>query len=1039
MFLSDISVRRPVFATVVALLLVVFGITSYTRLTVREFPDVDPPIVTVETIYTGAAAETVDNRVTEIIEDRISGVEDLKSIDSVSQDGSSRITLEFEIDRDLDAAANDVRDRVSRVLDDLPDEADAPEISKADAGSEVILWLNLTSPVLNQLELTDIADRLIVDRISALDGVAFVRIGGEKRTAMRVWLNQQALAAHDLTAGDVEDVLAAQNVELPAGRLESPQRDFTLRVPRPYAAPEQFASMIVKVGAGGEIVRLGQVARVEVAAEDLRTDLRSNDEPAVGVGVTRQSRANTIEVVDQVKALLPELRNSLPEEVTLNLSYDTSVFIRESIAEVYRTIGMAAGLVVLVIFLFLGSVRATAPPAITVPVSIVASFIVLSAFGYSLNTLTLLALVLAIGLVVDDSIVVLENIYRRMENGEPPLVAAHRGTKQVGFAVIATTVVLVAVFVPIAFMEGVVGRLFTEYAFALAGAVCFSSLVALTLCPVLASKLLSREHGKSRMTVVLERGFRAVEAFYDRTLRWTLRNTPAMLAVFVVILAALVYTYRAIPGEFAPKEDRGVFFVFMTAPEGASFDYSSRYMAQIEKMLLPLLDSGEAQRVLARVPGSFSQVGDVNSGIGIVVLTPWSQRERSTQDIAQATFQELQRLPGVTAFAVVRQGLAQFGTRQPVQFVLGGDDYDELASWRDTILEAAREYPGLEGLDWDYRETKPKINVSVNLARAAELGVSVREIGRTLETLLGSRDVTDYLDRGQQYEVILQSDATLRESLDDLDQIYVRSERSGALTPLSNVITLREFAGPSELARYNRLRAITISANLAPGYALGDALAFLQQTAREKLPAKVRIDYKGESLEFVQSSGAAYFTFGLALVVVFLVLAAQFESFLHPLAVMSTVPLAVVGALLGLLITGQTMNIYSEIGLIMLIGLAAKNGILIVEFINQMRDEGHRFHEAILRASKRRLRPVVMTALSTAIGALPLILATGAGAESRRVLGVVIFSGVLVSAAMTLYMTPFFYNFFCRHTTSPEERSRAIDAYEATHPASEAD
>ena len=1036
MLLSDLSVKRPVFASVISLLLLAVGAVAFDRLPLREYPDIDPPVVSIETVYPGAAANVVETRVTEIIEDRIAGVEAIRSIESSSEDGRSRINIEFDIGRDVDAAANDVRDRVAGVLDDLPDEADPPEIRKVDSNEDVIMWLNLTSDRHSVLELTDYAERFLTDRFSALDGVARVRIGGGLSYAMRVWLDRTALAARGLTVNDVEDALRADNVELPAGSIESLQRQFTVRVERSFSTADDFARLVLGRSDNGYLVRLGDVARVERGAVEERTFFRGNAVPMVGIGIIKQSQANTLAVAKAARDEAARLNASLPAGMTIEQSYDTSVFIDGAIAEVYKTLFIAIALVVLVIYLFLGSVRAMLVPAIAVPVSLVASFIALFALGFSVNLLTLLALVLAIGLVVDDAIVVLENIHRRIEAGESPLVAAFRGTRQVGFAVVATTVVLISVFVPLAFLEGDVGRLFSEFALTMAAAVAFSSLIALTLSPMLASKVLRRQSRRSLVSRLVGRGFAAVERGYGRALTGAIRRPWAVGLVFLAVLGAAAWLFREIPSEFAPKEDRGAFFLLVNGPEGASYDYMVGYMDEIERRLMPLVERGEVTRLLVRAPRAFGNIENFNTGIVILVLNDWAER-RSGWQIMDEVRGLTADLPGVRAFPVMRQGFGG-GIQKPVQFVIGGGTYEELAEWRDIMLaRIAEEDGGLIGVDHDYKETKPQFRVVVDRDRAGDLGVTIGNIGRTLETMLGSRRVTTYIDTGEEYDVILEGEREAQRSATDVQNIYVRSERSGELIPLSNLVTIEAFADSATLNRYNRVRAITIEANLAPGHTLGQALAHLEAMAAAHLPDSAIIDYKGESLDFKSTGGSVVFVFLLGLAVVFLVLAAQFESFLHPLVIMLTVPLAMAGALLGLYLTGGSLNIYSQIGLIMLVGLAAKNGILIVEFVNQRRDDGVPFDAALIEASVTRLRPIVMTGITTAAGSIPLILAFGAGAETRTVIGTVVFSGVLAATLFTLFVVPVAYSVFARRTGSPGDVARRLENEMRSGPAAE--
>lgn len=1032
MWVSDTSVRRPVLALVLNLLLIVFGILSFTNLPLREYPDIDPPVVSVVTNYQGASASVVEARITEVIEDRIAGVEGIRSITSSSIDGRSNITIRFNIDRDIDAAANDIRDRVSRILNNLPDGAEPPETRKSDADERVIMWLNLTGEGMSMMELTDYAKRYVVDRFSALDGVARARVGGGEEQSLRIWLDRNKLTAFNLTISDVEKALHNENVELPAGMLESYNRDFTVRMLRNYRSTDDFRALVLKQGDDGYLVRLADVARIEIAAVEKRSTLRGNGVPMVGIGIVKQSKGNLLEVAHLAKQEMARVNDILPSHMHLAQSYDSSVFIDKAIDEVFKTLLIAILLVVLVIYLFLGNWRAMLVPAVTVPVSLIATFIVLSVFGYTINLLTLLALVLAIGLVVDDAIVVVENIHRRIELGEPKMVAAFRGTRQVGFAVLATTAVLVSVFVPITFMQGDTGRLFSEFAVAIASAVIFSSVAALTLAPMLASKLMAAQGHGSTLSRGMDRNFDRLRQRYLGLLNRTLKHPWITLLVLALMLPAAVWLMQQIPQEYSPKEDRGVFFIMIKGPEGVSYNYIRDHMDEIERRLMPFVESGEFQRLLMRAPGSFGNSADFSNARGIVVLSNWSSGRKPIDYYVAQVRKLTADIPGVRIFPIVRQAFGG-GEAKPVQFVLGGPSYDELAQWRDIMLNKAGENKKLLGLDDDYNETKPQIGLTVRRDRADALGVSVTEINHTLETLMGSRIVTTFMDRGKEYDVILESEKSLKQSPSDIANTYVRSARSGELIPLSNLIDIHEFADSKTLNRYNRQRAITLEANLQEGYSLGAALNYLESLVRTELPPGASIDYKGPSLDFVDSGSSTYLVFALALVVTFLVLAAQFESFIHPLIIMLTVPLAITGALSTLWLAGMSLNIYSQIGLIILIGIAAKNGILIVEFINQLRDEGHDFNEAILNATGKRLRPIVMTALTTAIGSLPLIFSSGAGAETRLVIGTVILSGVIVATVFTLFMVPVMYRLWARHTASPKATGVQLENQLAAH------
>lgn len=1025
MILTDLSVKRPVFASVISLLLVAFGLVSFDKLPLREYPNIDPPVVSIDTNYRGASAAVVESRITQLIEDRISGVEGIRHVSSSSSDGRSSVTLEFDISRNIEDAANDVRDRISGLLDNLPEEADAPEVQKANGSDEVIMWLNLVSDQMTTLELTDYTNRYLSDRFSVVDGVARMRIGGGKVYAMRVWLDRQALASRSLTVADVESALRAENVELPAGSIESKERHFTVRLERGYRTAEDFANLVITQGEDGYLVKLGDVARVEIGSEEERIMFRGNKEAMIGLGVSKQSTANTLEVARAVNVLVDKINPTLPAGMSIKRSYDSSVFIEASIKEVYQTLFIAMFLVIIVIYLFLGSVRAMLIPAITVPVSLLGTFIVLYALGYTINLLTLLAMILAIGMVVDDAIVMLENIHRRIEEGDSPLKAAFLGAREVAFAVIATTLVLVAVFMPITFLEGDLGKLFKEFAVTMSAAVLFSSLVALTLTPMMCSKLLKPSSQDSWLVRKVDDIMTKVSNRYQLSLTSAMAH-PILVSILVLIaLGSSVYLVQKVPQEFAPQEDRGSLFLMVNGPQGASYEYIESYMNEVENRLMPLVETGDIKRLLIRAPRGFGRAADFSNGMAIIVLEDWGKR-RPVKEVIVDINKRLANLAGVQAFPVMRQAFGR-GVGKPVQFVIGGPSYEELARWRDIMMQKAAQNPKLLGLDHDYKETKPQLRVVIDRDRAASLGVSISNIGRTLESMLGSRLVTTFMRDGEEYDVIVEGERDNQNTAADLQNIYVRSERSQELIPLSNLVTVEEFADASSLNRYNRMRAITIEASLEDGYSLGEALDYMNQLARTYLPAEAVISYKGQSLDYQESGSSMYFVFILALGIVFLVLAAQFESYIHPVVIMLTVPLATVGALIGLWLTGQSLNIYSQIGIIMLVGLAAKNGILIVEFANQLRDKGVDFDKAIIQASAQRLRPILMTGITTAAGAVPLVLAVGAGAETRFVIGVVVLSGILLATLFTLFVIPAAYGLFARNSGSPEAIAQQLE------------
>ncbi len=1029
MWLSDTSIKRPVFASVIALLLLVAGTAAFNSLPLREYPNIDAPVVSVQTDYTGAAAAVVDSRITQVIENRVAGIEGIRFIESNSEDGRSTIKLEFSLSRNMDDAANDVRDRVNRALPSLPPEAKTPDIQKVDANEDAIIWFNFASDTLSIPQLTDYANRHLVDQYATLPGVARVRVGGGQTYAMRVWLDVDKLNAWQLTADDVEQALRRENVELPAGAIESVHRQFTLRVERRFSSAESFAQLVVQRDPKGGLVRLGDIATIEKGTVEYRSMFRGNGSNMVGIGIIKQSTANTLLVAREAKTKTAQLNKTLPKGLALFNSYDSSVFIEEAISEVYRTFAIAAALVILVIYLFLGSARATLIPAITVPVSLIATFTVLKVMGYSLNMLTLLALILSVGLVVDDAIVVLENIHRRMrELGESTMVAAFRGTREVGFAVIATTLVLAAVFVPIAFVEGDLGRLFAEFAVTMSTAVLFSALIALTLAPVIACRLLPNTpmhnpRGPARWT---NQAFLATSRGYQRLLDKTLHRPwlAAGVVLLSVILAGLLF--NALPKEYAPNEDRGNFTIMVNGPEGASYSYMEQYLLEIEARLMPFVDRQEADRILMRAPRSASATAaSFNTGMAIVSLRPWHERRDGWAIMADMR-KALADLPGVQVVPVMRQGLSSSASK-PVAVVLAGGTYQELAQWRDTLFAAINDdNPGFSGLDSDYKQTSPQLKVDIQYERAAELGVSIQTIGRTLETLLASRRVTTFMDAGEEYDLLLEGNREQHRNPQDIHRIQVRSETTGQLISLANLVKLSDFADSKTLNRFNRNRAITIDANLEGSYTLDKALAHLEQLVKTRLPETAVLDYKGRSRTFKDSSQASYWAFALGILVMFLVLAAQFESYINPLVITLTLPLAIAGGLLGLWLTHGSLNLYSQIGLIMLLGLAAKNGILIVEFANQKRDQGLPLDQAIRTAAAVRLRPIIMTNITALAGAVPLILTSGAGAETRNVLGVTLFSGVLAATLFTLFVVPVVYRLLAPFTQSPTATSRQL-------------
>jgi multidrug efflux pump len=1024
MFLPEVSIKRPVLATVMSLAIILIGVISFLRLPVREYPNIDAPIVSVRTVYPGASAEIMESQVTQPLEDSLAGIEGIRTIKSVSREEVSQITVEFLLERNVDAAANDVRDRVARVRGQLPTETKDPVVAKVEADAQAVLWLAFSSTRHSALEITDYADRNIIDRLQALPGVASVIIGGERRYAMRLWLDRDRMAAYGLTPQDVEDALKAQNIELPSGRIESRQREFTVLTESDLRTPAQFDDLILKESKGYP-VRLRDIGYAEIGAADERNAVRVNGNPSVGLGVVKQSTANTLSVAQAVKALLPDLETSLPEGMRITVAYDGSVFIEKSIESVYRTMVEALVLVVAVIFLFLRNGRATLIPFVTIPVSLIGAFVFLYALGFTINTLTLLGLVLAIRLVVDDAIVVLENIHRHIEDGMPPFRAALQGSKEIAFAVVAMTVTLAAVFTPLAFMSGNTGRLFTEFAFTVAAAVLVSGFVALSLTPMMCSKLLRHEARHGRLFRISERFFLAMNQGYRHALLWALRWRWLVVLLFLGSGAGAAWLFLQLKAELAPLEDRGTIIGVVVAPEGATLDYTDRYVRQLEQFYQGI---PEVRSYFSFVAPGLEKPNPVNSALTFVRLKPWEERQRKQQAIAKELAPKMfGGLPGVLAFPINPPSLGQSFRNPAVQFVIQASSYAELQKKVDQVLAKARQYPGMANLDTDLRLNKPQLSVVLKRDKIAAVGADVQEIGQTLETLLGGRQITRFKRDGQQYDVIVQLKEQDRERPTDLTAIFVRG-RDGQLVQLANLIEVRETVAPKELNHFNRQRAAVISANVTPGYTLGEALSFMDQTVTEVLGADVSTALDGQSREFRESGASLYVTFVLALLFIYLVLAAQFESFIAPLIIMLTVPLAVTGALLALFLTGGTLNVYSQIGLVMLVGLITKNGILIVEFANQLRESGLERGAAVVEAATLRLRPILMTTLATILGAIPLALAVGAGAESRQQIGWVIVGGLLLGTLLTLSVVPVAYTLLARKVHhSPEQMAEQAE------------
>ncbi len=1006
MVLSDLCIRRPVFATVLSLVVALVGVVSFQRLTVREYPKIDEPVVTVATKYRGASADVIESRVSKPLEDALAGIEGVDVLTSISRAENSQITVRFRLERNPDAAASDVRDRVARTRGKLPVDIDEPVIAKVEADANPVIWLALSSDRLSPLEVSDVASRLVKTRLQTLPGAADVRIFGERRYSMRIWLDRNKLAAYRLTPQDVEDALSRQNVEVPAGRIESRTREFSVVAETDLSRPEQFENVVVRY-VSGYPVRIRDLGRVEVAPLDERSVVRFNGRPAVALGVIKQATANPLELSKAIRAELPRIIDDLPEGVIANVAYDSSIFIDRSIKAVATTILEAVMLVALVIFVFLRSVRATIVPLVTIPVSLIGSFALMYILGFSVNTLTLLALVLAIGLVVDDAIVMLENIYRHVEHGMPPFKAALVGSKEIGFAVVAMTLTLAAVYAPVAFMTGRTGKLFIEFALTLAGAVLVSGFVALTLSPMMCSKLLRHTPRHGRLYNWIEAGIVGLTRGYRRALGWALAHRALVIAAaFVVPAAAMVFLFTSLKRELAPTEDRGVVLAVFVGPEGSTIQYIDRYARRLEGIWKGVADV-ERYFVVAGFP-------QVSQGVSFVGLTDWSERDRKAHDVSAEIAPKLGALPGVLAFPILPASLGQGPRTKPIEVVvITSADYAGLDRVVNAFVAELAKLPGLANVETDLKLNKPELKVQVERDRAADAGVQVDTVGRTMETMLGGRQVTRFKQNGEQYDVLVQMAPGDRANPSDISNIFVRG-RNDAMVPLSGLVSVREGVAPRELNHFGQRRAATITALLAPDYALGDALEDIGRVARRVLPAGYAFDYNGVSREFRVSTGGLYFTFLLALAFIYLVLAAQFESFRDPFIIMLTVPLSMAGALLALKLSGGTLNVYSQIGLVTLVGLITKHGILIVEFSNQMQARGLEIRDAVVEAAVLRLRPILMTTGAMVLGAVPLALAHGAGAESRQPIGWVIVGGILLGTVLTLFVVPTVYSLVAR-------------------------
>ena len=1020
MWLSDTAVKRPVLASIMSLLLLIFGLMSFERMSVQEYPNIDRSAISISTAYVGASASVVESRITKIIESAVAGISGISSMSSSSTDGRSRVSIEFNLNQNIEEATNEVRDKISRISNRLPEQAGNPSIRKVRHSTEAIIWFNLSSDKMTISELTDYAERYLVDRFSILPGVARVRIGGGQSFALRIWLDPRKMLLYKLSATKIERQIRSTNVEVPIGYLQGEDIVLTLQAEKPLQTINKFKNLIIKqqnMADNISQVRLSDVAEVTMGAVESRRYFTGNGLPSVGIGIIKKSTASTLSVAKEAFQLKETINKSLPNGLTMKNNYDASVFVKKAINEVYKTLLIALGLVMLVLLLFLKNFRAALIPTVTLPIAIIATFWVLWVLGLSINLLTLLAFVLAIGLVVDDSIVVLENIQRYLDKGYKTNVAAYLGTRQVGFAVIATTIVLIAVFMPIAFLEGQIGKLFAEFAITLTVAVIFSSWVALTLSPALASKLLKPKN-------INHKNKKRPSQFFKKLLIKNLRLPWLGITIFFAIVFTSIFYSQDIKQEYIPKEDRGSFSIMVKGPEGASFNYMQSYMEQIENRLLDIMDEEGIRRVVVRSPRGFGDGDEHNSGIVRVMLKDWSERENIFKIIQKVRI-ELDDLAGISSFITMTKGLGG-RSQKSIQFVVGGSTYEELAEWKEILnQELAKTNPGLTRIRWDYEPNKPQLKLKIDYEKTTLLGISHQNITETLQLFLGSKRVTTFQFEGKEYDIVIKADPSLFQSPKDLESIYIY-DNNERMIPLSELISLKEVATDSKLNRYNRIRSFTLSAKLQENYSLGEALSYLNTIVKEKLPEHATIDYKGQSKNFQSANQSIGFMFALAMVIVFLVLAAQFESFIQPFVIMLTVPLAFAGGIFAMQMYGISLNIYSQIALVILLGIATKNGILIVEFTNQYRDKGLSLYYSLITATQLRLRPIMMSAITTCVGTIPLILSEGAGSEVRQVVGYVLFWGIIYSTLLSLFIVPLAYGLLAKKTSSPQSTSRLL-------------
>jgi hydrophobe/amphiphile efflux-1 (HAE1) family protein len=1025
MYITDVSIRRPVVAWVMSLILIVFGIFVFSKLPVRELPDgLQPPVVQIKVDYKSASAPIIDQEVTQVIEDVVGGAEGIKNIDSSSENGSSTIKVEFYTDIDLDNAANDIRERVARIVDNLPSEAKAPQILKQAAGFTTTMWLSVTSSTWNDLDLGDYTERYLVDQFSSVKNVGRIMTGGLRDLSVRVWIDPIKLAANNLTIQEVEGALRKENISLPAGTLEANNIDLTLNLDKSYDDIDKLKQLPVKK-IKNSIIRLSDIANVEFGPVSEKTLFKAQTKNAlnqktVGIGIYAKSGASTVELSKNIRKKMIEVKKTLPDGISMEVAFDRATYVGTAIQEVYKTLIIAFILVVAIIYLFLGNLKAVIVPAIALPVSLIASFLGIYLFGLSINIFVLLSFILAIGIITDDSVIMTDAIYRRIENGETPLVAAYKGSKQISFAIIATTLILVAVFLPLIFIDGIAGTLFRETAIALSFSIIVSSFVALTLSPMLGSKFLIKKPKQNFVVVKFDKFFKSFSKFYQETLLFWLNKKKIVISFLILTIIGSSLLYNFTKKELLPMEDRGVYLVLGFTDEGSSFEYTEKRAEDVEKRLIPLLQAENSpyKRFIMRVPGFGSNKNSFNSFIIIALLDDWKNRKQNSQTVMRQAIGKIVTVPETVAFPISPQSIRVSSYNKPVQMVLLGNSYEDLEKKQDEIISKLRKNKNLSRIESDYSRNKPEIKLSINKNRAKDLGVSTESIGKTLETLYGGKTVTKFNKQGKEYPIILQQYLVDRRNKEGLTKIFVRSNTTGKLISLANLVEFKEEGSAKKLARYNRQRAVTISANISENYTLSEAIKYLEQTISDT-QINNQITWKGKSEELKETSNELFIIFGLALLTAYLVMAATFNSFIHPFIIVLTVPLALFGGLIFILFLNSSINIFSQIALVILIGISTKNSILIVDYANQLRAGGKNIEASIKEACDLRFRPIMMTSISTMIAMLPLVIGNigpGAGEASRLAVGATILGGMIISTFFTLYVTPTMYLALAKNT-----------------------